>query len=307
LGLAVTELPGPYGALRLRIDVTNLTPAAATRRDDALRSAMVGVHTLCALQPGRFVSMTDPPEWAAPYVAVCQNEGTWPALSATPAVLLSSPIILGDDPQIAPESPGNLYDATEIDEILTLRTMALTDAEKAEARTTDPRAAAVIDQVDNLPPEHLERLHGAVRYLRTVQHAGNEGSPAGGGLTRPIAAPPEPETIMTPDAPWWDPGADTSVSPATDAILVDGVPVARGSRVRLRPGRRRTDAQDEFLRGRTATVEVVLFDVDGGQHLGVLPDDDSELAEIQRWHGRFLYFTPDEVEPLSDVTPGSGP
>ena len=68
--------------------------------------------------------------------------------------MLSSPIILEDHPQIAPESPGDLYDATEIDEILTLRTMALTDAEKAEARATDPRAAAVIDQVDTLPPEH---------------------------------------------------------------------------------------------------------------------------------------------------------
>ena len=71
-----------------------------------------------------------------------------------------------------------------------------------------------------------------------------------------------------------------------------------GRRVRLHPGARRTDAQDLFLQGRTATVEAVLFDVDGQQHLGVTPDDDAELAEIQRWHGRYLYFAPDEVEPL---------
>ena len=109
---------------------------------------------------------------------------------------------------------------------------------------------------------------------------------------------------MRPETPWWDPGADSSVSPETDAIVIDGVRVARGSRVRLRPGARRTDAQDLFLRGRTATVEAVLFDVDGQQHLGVTPDDDAELAEIQRWHGRYLYFAPDEVEPLEPSTAG---
>jgi hypothetical protein len=196
-------------------------------------------------------------------------------LVGSDSVVLSSPIILGDYPQIAPESPGDLYDATEIDEILTLRTMVLTDAEKAEARATDPRAAALIDRVDSLPPEHLDRLHGALRYLRQVTG--------------------EPEST-----PWWDPGNDASVSPETDALLINGVRVARGSRVRLRPGGRRTDAQDLFLRGRTATVEAVFFDVDGQQHLGVTPDDDEELAEIQRWHGRYLYFAPDEVEPIPE-------
>ena len=169
--------------------------------------------------------------------------------------------------------------------------MALTDAEKAEARATDPRAAAVIDQVDSLPPEQLDRLHGALRYLRHVTGP------------RPDARPqPEPPgDLMSPSTPWWDPGADASVSPASDAIIIDGVAVARGSTVRLRPGRRRTDAQDMFLAGRTATVEAVLFDVDGEQHVGVIVDGDDESAEIQRWHGRFLYFAPDEVEPVVEA------
>ncbi len=83
--------------------------------------------------------------------------------------MLSSPIILEDYPRVAPESPADLFDATEIDEILTLRTMALTDEEKREARATDPRAAALIDRVDNMPPEMLDRLHGAIRYLREAQ------------------------------------------------------------------------------------------------------------------------------------------
>jgi hypothetical protein len=250
--------------------------------------------------------MTDPPEWARPFVERCSNDGVWPVLVGPgrtgERVLLSSPIILGDHPEIAPESPGDLYDSTEIDEILTLRTMTLTDAEKAEARATDPRAAAVIDQVDGLPPEQLDRLHGALRYLRNVTGdsvAGDGTGIAPGGRAMEDELP----TYFTPDAPWWDPGADASVDPETDAVEIDGVAVARGSRVRLFPGRgqgnRRTDAQDDFLRGRTATVEAVLLDVDGGTHLGVTMDDDPELAEVSRWHGRFLYFTPDEVEPVS--------
>jgi hypothetical protein len=98
-------------------------------------------------------------------------------------------------------------------------------------------------------------------------------------------------------APWWDPGADSSVSPETDHVMIAGVRVARGSRVRMCPGARRADAQDLFLAGRIAQVEAVLFDVDGHAHLALLPDDDPD-ADIQRGQGRFLYFAPDEVEPL---------
>jgi hypothetical protein len=304
--LDVAEVPGPFGALRLTVHVENRSVTAPADRDEALRSALVAVHVMCALSPGAFLSMTDPPEWARPAVEACSNVGTWPVLAGPPdrpdSVLLSSPIILEDHPQVAPESAGDFYDATEIDEILTLRTMALTDAEKAEARATDPRAAAVIDQADGLPQEHLDRLHGALRYLRRVT---GEDEPEV-FRTRPDRLAPtesdEPSDVFaTNGVPWWDPGADSSVAPETDHLMISGVRVARGSRVRLRPGARRTDAQDLFLRGRTATVEVVLLDVDGEQHLGVTPDDDDELAELTRWHGRYLYFAPDEVEPLGSM------
>lgn len=80
--------------------------------------------------------------------------------------VLSAPIILYDYPQIAPESPGDFFDLTEIDELLTLRTMTLTDDEKREVRGTDSRAAAVLDRADGLPEEILARLHGSVRYFR---------------------------------------------------------------------------------------------------------------------------------------------
>ncbi len=191
--------------------------------------------------------------------------------------MLSSPIILYDYPQVAPESPGEMFDATEIDEILALRTMTLTDDEKAEARATDRHAAAIIDRVDTLPPEILDRLHGAVRYVRKST----------------AKATVEPENV-----PWWDPGADASVSPETDSLQIGGVSVAKGSRVRLCPGQRRADAQDMFLEGRLATVEAVFSDVDGNSHVAVTIEDDL-AADLHRWHGRFLYFSPDEIEPLA--------
>jgi hypothetical protein len=292
--LRAERLEGPYGVVRLHAQVENSSawhdPKAG--REVALRRSLVAAHTLLAVDQGAFVSLLDPPEWAQPAVAGCENLNTWPVLVGEEGrrdAMLSSPIILYDHPAIAPESAGDLYDATEIDEILTLRTMALTDDEKREARATDERAAAIIDRVDTMPPELLERLHGAIRHLGTVQGQGDAGPAA---ATTAQAPGSEPALV-----PWWDPGADATVSPGTDSVVVGGVDVAKGSRVRLRPGLRRADAQDIFLQGRVATVEAVFLDVDGNRHLAVTLDDDPAAAELQRWHGRFLYFSPDEVEP----------
>jgi len=307
---------GPYQALRLRVGVQNrsLPAAQLSSRDDGLRHALIAAHLLIGVPGGAFLSMTDPPEWAAAEVAACVNTGTWPVL-AGPAdctdLLLSSPVILYDHPEIAAESAGDLFDATEIDEILTLRTLALTDSEKRQARATDPLAAELIDRLDGLPPEMLERMHGAIRYLRPAggpaarQPAGGPGSSRHAAdqvptLTTPPTLPsgePSAEITGRPPVPWWDPGADSSVSPETDHVIVTGVRIARGSRVLMRPGARRADAQDLFLAGREATVQAVLYDVDGQVHLAVSPDDDP-AAELQRNHGRFLYFSPDEVEPI---------
>ena len=291
IAIHAERVAGPYQALRLRIGVLNRTmPVAPLRdRDDGLRHAFIAAHSLIGVSGGTFLSMTDPPEWAAAEVGGCVNVGTWPVLAGPDDctdLVLSSPVILYDHPEIAAESAGDLFDATEIDEILTLRTLALTDSEKRQARATDPRAAELMDRLDDLPPEMLERMHGAIRYLR----------PAGGPPGRPV---PEQAGEITnrPSVPWWDPGADSSVSPETDHVIVAGARIARGSRVRMRPGARRADAQDLFLAGREATVQAVLHDVDGEVHLAVSPEDDP-AAELQRNHGRFLYFSPDEVEPI---------
>ncbi|MFI5475575.1 hypothetical protein ACIA6D_35930 [Streptomyces cacaoi] len=297
--LSARELDGPYRAMRLTVVVENTsgwTPSEArdAGREAALPHSLVATHLLMALSAGSFLSMTDPPEWAKAAVAACRNLHTWPVLAGETGsadLVLSSPIILEDHPAIAPESPGALYDATEIDEILALRTAALTDEEKREARGTDERAAAVIELADSMPAEVLERLHGAVRSLR---EATGPAAPAvqGGGF-------PDEHGVQRPDTPWWDPASEAGFDPAQDHVLVDGRPVGKGSRVELCPGLRRTDAQDIFLRGRTAKVEAVLHDVDGGVHLAVTVEGDPG-ADIRREQGRFLYFQPDEVTPLED-------
>jgi len=287
---------GPYSVLRLRVRVENRTQPRVPlhTRDDGLRYSLIAAHLLIGVAGGSFLSLTDPPEWASGEVAACVNVGTWPVL-AGPAecrdLVLSSPVILYDHPEVAPESAGDLFDATEIDEILTLRTLALTDQERQEARATDPRAADLIDRLDDLPPEVLERMHGAIRYLSP----GPGRAPAPPTFTEPAEGPPA--------QPWWDPGSDTSVSPETDHVRVAGVKIARGSKVRMRPGSRRADAQDLFLSGREAVVEAVLHDVDGHVHVAVSPVSDP-LADLQRHHGRFLYFAPDELEPVEAQSGG---
>jgi hypothetical protein len=299
--------PGPYGALKLRARVENRTTPGVPlgTRDDGLKYAMIAAHLLIGVPGGTFLSMTDPPEWAAGEVARCENVGTWPVL-AGPAdcrdLMLSSPVILYDHPEVAPESAGDLFDATEIDEILTLRTLALTDAERQEARATDPRAADLLDRLDGLPPEMLERMHGAIRYLSPGPAKAVGAAPP--TFTEPPEFPADFPATGAPSQPWWDPGADTSVSPETDHVLVAGVKVARGSRVRMRPGARRADAQDIFLTGREALVEAVLHDVDGQVHVAVSPVSDP-LADLQRNHGRFLYFAPDEIEPVPAASGGA--
>ncbi|UKY54411.1 hypothetical protein [Streptomyces inhibens] len=295
--LTTDELDGPYAALRLTATVENTSTWKPDGADDdrtaALPHSLVGAHLLLGLSAGSFLSMTDPPEWARGAVAACRNEHAWPVLageSGRADVMLSAPIILEDHPAIAPESPGALYDALEIDEILALRTAALTDQEKREARGTDPRAAEVIELADTMPPEVLERLHGAVRALREV---------TGPGPAAPDDLAPDVPGHR-PGTPWWDPESDRSVDPVRDRITVDGRSIGAGSRVLLKPGLRRTDAQDLFLQGRAAHVEAVLHDVDGGVHLAVTVEGDPGV-DIRREQGRFLYFQPDEIAPLEDA------
>ena len=197
-------------------------------------------------------------------------------------MLLVSPIILYDHPAVAPESSVALFDSTEIDEILTLRVLTLTEEEKSEARATDPRAAAIIDQL---------RSHVAGGAPATARRSCATRTP------RTSRTPPVTGGDAEPPA-WWTPEAEALVQPHMDAVLINGVPVARGSRVRVNPSRR-ADAQDLFFAGQTGRVTSVHFDVDGSTHVGLVLEQDP-AADLHEGYGRSFYYAPEELEPLED-------
>ncbi len=171
----VAAAPVEEGLFKLTVRIRNetaLDAASMARRDEAVLWAFTSTHTLLSVEEGAFVSLLDPPDAWATAVAACQNVGTWPVLVGEEGerdMMLSSPIILYDYPQIAPESAGDLFDGTEIDEILTLRIMTLTDEEKQEVRESDERAGALLDRTEALPPELLMRMHGVMRNLHPLE------------------------------------------------------------------------------------------------------------------------------------------
>jgi hypothetical protein len=160
---------------KLRVLIRNQSPFAPTpegRREDAVRFSLVSAHTILGVQNGEFLSLLEPPLDCESLEAECQNVGTWPVLVGeqdSRQAMLSSPIILYDYPQIAPESAGSLFDGTEIDEILSLRIMTLTDDEKREMRQSDDRAREVLERTENLPEEQFMKLHGVLRGLQSAK------------------------------------------------------------------------------------------------------------------------------------------
>jgi hypothetical protein len=160
------------GLYRLTVRITNETPWHGERRDEALRHTFVSTHTILNVSNGAFVSLMAPPRALRAEVDACRNVGTWPVLAGTDGertTMLSSPIILYDYPRVAPESPGDLFDATEIDQLLVLNILTLTEEEQREIRETDPRARELLDRCLSLSPEQLMRLHGAVRDFRPLK------------------------------------------------------------------------------------------------------------------------------------------
>ncbi len=260
------------GLYRLTVSVDNQASADGMTAEDALRRSLVGTHLIIETgPPAAFVSVIDPPADAREAAGHCQQLRCWPVLAGEAgdtSTVLGSPIILYDYPEIAAESAGDLFDGTEIDEILTLRVMTMTEHEKAEARATDPKAAMIIDRCDAMTPAELQRLHGILRD--------------------PHAAPADPS----------DPFGifDDDHDPDTSHVLVRGTRIGKDSVVRIDP-QRRADAQDLFYADQLARVTAVHRDLDGETHLAVVLLDDP-AADLHDWYGRYLYFSPDEVIPV---------
>jgi len=165
------------GLFKITVQIRNKTPfenAEEKSREDALLSSIVSTHTILGVAGGEFVSLLEPPDELREAAESCQNIKTYPILVGEEGdrdCMLSSPIILYDYPQIAPESAGDLFDGAEIDEILTLRIMTLTDEEKREMRGIDDRARKILERTEMMPEEQLLKMHGAMRGLNKAKKA----------------------------------------------------------------------------------------------------------------------------------------
>ncbi|HEX5229871.1 MAG TPA: hypothetical protein VFW44_19300 [Bryobacteraceae bacterium] len=251
------------GAFRLTLEVSNTTVLDQGDAESALAKSMASAHATLAVQGGRFVSLTDPPAELAEAAAGCRNLGVWPVLVGEPGstdALLASPIILSDYPQVAPESAGDLCDGTEIDEILTLRLLTLTEEEKSEVRASEERARQILEQAESLPAEHVMRLHGVIRGLG------------------PAIAFGEDRTLL-------------------ERISVGGIELKPGDAVRLHPSKR-ADIFDTVLDGRVALIAGIEQDFEDNVHVAVVLEDDPgrDLGEMRQIGHRF-FFAPSELEP----------
>jgi hypothetical protein len=268
----VAAEPVRDGLFELTVKIMNTAPWNGQDREETLEHTLVSTHTILKVGGGEFVSLMDPPEELKRFAEECENVKTWPVLAGEEdrRTILSSPIILYDYPQIAPESPGDLFDGGEIDQLLTLSILSLTDEEKEEARATDPRAREILDRSESLTEEDMMGLHGAVRGFQSLR---------GGEQIDPF----EVEGLERP---------------APSRVTVGGVEVKSGSRVRLWP-RAGRDIFDIALSGKVAIVEKIEQDFEDRVLLAVSVEDDPgrEMVDMPVLGHRF-FFSPEEVEPL---------
>jgi hypothetical protein len=252
------------GSVLVRACVHNTAEVAAgLGRDEALMHALISTHIVIRLSAGRFVS---------PLEDRRESVNIWPVLaSPRDDVVLGAAIVLPDHPQIAPESHGNLFDNTEIEEALVLHVHALSDEERAEAGSQDPAVREMLERALALGPEQLAGLHGGLKEVTGTGATAGPG-PAGGAVT----------------------GADDN--PGEKRATVDGVTFERGATLVLRP-RIDRDPFDRMLDGRRATLERIYIDYDGRVHLAVTVDDDPG-QDLMRETGRYLFFFAHEVQPL---------
>ena len=169
------------GLYRVTLRVANHTTmadAASASRDDALMRTLVSTHAVLGVRRGEFVSLLDPPDRWRDAAAACRNVGNWPVMVGEEGrkdMMLASPIILYDYPQVAPESRGDFFDGTEIDEMLTLRVLTMTAEEKSAMAAVDGRAGDLLARVEGMARDQLLGLHGTIRGLRPLPGEAHRG------------------------------------------------------------------------------------------------------------------------------------
>jgi hypothetical protein len=258
--MSATPLDGGLHRIALCAHNSTAVPEALDRAT-ALRSAMLSTHLVVQAPGSRFASPVAPGPGAAPAVADCDHVNIFPVLAThSDDTVLGAAIVLPDHPQIAPESHGDLFDATEIEEALLLHVLALSDGERAAIAEQDPKVRAMLERAEAAGPEEIARLRGRV----TIGEIAPEHRPG------PADVAGEPE------------------------VRVAGVTYRRGAKVWLRPLPGRAP-QDSVWADRLATIERIYRDYEDGVHIAVTVDDDPGQP-LMRDIGRYLYFKPSEVE-----------
>jgi len=248
-----------------------LTEPELVNSNAVLLGTFASTHTIIEARGAEFLSLTDPPPESALAATGCDNIGTWPVLvgdeeAGQRDTILSSPIILYDYPKIAPESAGELCDGLEIDEILTLRVMTMTDEEKSEMRGVDEFARRILERTESLGDGDLMKMHGTMRDVTF-------------------------------------PGGDffEEATHRLDHVSLDGVSLQAGDRVRINP-KGRADAMDMMLAGKIGLIEAIEQDAEDRVHLAlVLEEDPGRDLGMMRQPGHRFFYTLEEIEPLREV------
>lgn len=270
-------IPGTAGGLRLRVILRNTTEVLAEHPPGKQLTGLSfgAAHLVIGLREGHFVSQIEPPDWARQVVETCANAWCWPVLLGAwerSAVVLCAPVILCDNPTVAPVGERTRLELGGIP--------AQSPVPSAEASAPCGDGEEFVGDIDEMPVEVLERLHGTVRNLRD-------------------AIPSRRRVQEQLKVPWWGPDAEErEPPPEPDTVLVAGVAVTRGSRVRLNPAGRDADGPAVLLRGCLATVRGVFADVGEEPYMAVTVDGDPETGQ-QPEGGGHRYFFADEVEPVA--------
>jgi hypothetical protein len=272
---------------RLEAAFSNQSPAPAVEsfsRRMVQDVAFTSAHMMLGIEQGEFVSLLDPQPMFEADAKACTQEGVFPVLAGEAgdlSRLLCSPVILYDYPEVAPESSGNFFDGTEMDEMLALRVLTLTDEEKQEIRRGDPHARAILERTEALPDEQLARVHGAIRGLRRITE---HDLPA-------VTAASAVDMIELP----FDPFAEHT---PVESVRVFGMELRTGDRVRLWP-QKKADILDMEMAGKIAVIEAIEQDFeDNVQFAVVLEDDPGRDMGMLRQTGHRFFFSPEEVEPV---------
>jgi hypothetical protein len=269
IDIAAQPLAGDVFKIRVRVE--NRTPVPEPELDqqeEILMRTFASTHTILESKSGEFLSLMDPPPAYLEVSRTCSNIGTWPVLvgqkeKGEPVAMLSSPIILYDYPEIAQESPGEFFDGTEIDEILTLRVLAMTEQEKWEMSQGDEHARQILHRTEALPEEAFWQMHGTIRDRQFCS-----------------------EDFFNPNT-------------RLKQVTVDGTDLRIGHRVQIKP-QGRADVMDLALEGKIAVIESIEQDAEDRIYLALVLDEDpgKDLGMLRQPGHRFFYRA-NEVQPLT--------